>query len=355
MKKRNFFMELLKDASAGRAENINSSPLNIAGMNQAEEVGMQHLFGGNKHTFALPTKNNRAVLDTSSGFIGTDVIMDLLSLSNYLVLLKAGMRFYENLLPNISYPYPSLPSVGAKAENDAADDAALSFGSLSFTSKRIPGYVDISKQLIMQGGPDVERYVIQLIIAALASKFESYVLGKAAGSAIQPQGLFYRNTTGTDTKVNAVVPTRAAILAMEKTVDDNNALTGSPAFITSGSGARLLKTTPRESGHDRFLLEDGKMSDYPVFFSNNVPNDAGADGLGSGLVFGNFQDLIAVQFGGYNVTVDPFLLAISGKTRITINAFFDCKGGRGTQSTGAGTDADDYATSFARIAIKAAS
>jgi hypothetical protein len=94
------------------------------------------------------------------------------------------------------------------------------------------------------------------------------------------------------------------------------------------------------------------MNDFPVFFTGNVPFPVGADDQGFGLVFGAWQDLIINQFGGYHVTVDGTSQALRNVVRLTVTAYFDAKGARGTESTGEGTDADDYAYSFSRLAFK---
>ena len=40
---------------------------------------------------------------------------------------------------------------------------------------------------------------------------------------------------------------------------------------------------------------------------------------------GNFSDYVIAQWGGIDLTVDPYTKAADGKVRLVINAYFDAK------------------------------
>lgn len=44
-----------------------------------------------------------------------------------------------------------------------------------------------------------------------------------------------------------------------------------------------------------------------------------------GVIYGNFADYVIGQWGGIDLTVDPYTQAASGKVRLVINAYFDAK------------------------------
>ena len=44
-----------------------------------------------------------------------------------------------------------------------------------------------------------------------------------------------------------------------------------------------------------------------------------------GLILGNFNDLVIGQWGGIDLTVDPYTQAANGKIRLVVNAYFDAK------------------------------
>ena len=66
------------------------------------------------------------------------------------------------------------------------------------------------------------------------------------------------------------------------------------------------------------IFENGTVDGTPVYISNNMPGSIG-------LYYGDFSNLAIAQWGGIDLTVDPYTQAASGKIRLVINAFFDAK------------------------------
>ena len=133
-------------------------------------------------------------------------------------------------------------------------------------------------------------------------------------------------------------------------------------YLTNAKGRGLLKLAQKAGffdlslnlalGNSEPLLGDsGFMNDYRVFTTNSASGAAGEDGDGNLLVFGNWSDLVIGQWGGYDVTVDPYSIAKDGQVRLVINSYFDAKGLRGSTSTGTGSDKDDY-LNFASMAVR---
>jgi HK97 family phage major capsid protein len=145
------------------------------------------------------------------------------------------------------------------------------------------------------------------------------------------------------------------MVGLETAVDVSNALDGNLAYITNGTGRGILKSIDKGVANDtgEMLMTDGMLNGYPVLVTNSAATTAGDDDTGELLVFGNWADLCIAQWGGYDITVDPYTAAATNQVKIVINAYFDAKGLRGTATTGSGTAADDYAKSFASLAIKA--
>jgi hypothetical protein len=107
-----------------------------------------------------------------------------------------------------------------------------------------------------------------------------------------------------------------------------NADTGSLAFLTNSAVAAKLRSTAKVTGTDsRMLLEGSTLLDLPVHFSNNVPSNSdkgSSTGVCSGILFGNWEDLLVAQFGqGVDLIVDRFSLATTGLTRIVANSYVD--------------------------------
>lgn len=67
---------------------------------------------------------------------------------------------------------------------------------------------------------------------------------------------------------------------------------------------------------------DGKIT----AITSNVPSnlDKGSStGVCSAIICGDFQKSVLAQFGGMDVTIDPYTLARTGQVRIVANTFWD--------------------------------
>lgn len=354
MKRKLFLLSAIQSLIAG-SRDVEKNPLWIQGMDEMNRLGLAKTINDRQLPLVFP---QRSVLATgqSSGFVGEDVSLISGHLAEYSVLGLAGARYLTDLKFDAKVPAPSSFSVAWKGENTDAADSAGSASSVSFTPKRATGYMDVSRLLLQAGGPDNEQWLTDILLTKLAALVDSTVLGVAAGSTSQPQGMGYKITTGSDTKAAAVVPDFDTLLTLEKTVHDNNALppNGSGAYITSALGAQILKKKKVEEGFDTRLLQNGIANSYPVFATNAASDAAGSDAAGSLLVFGNFQDL-GIALWPTVITVDPFVRALAGIVRITVSMMVDVKGLRGSYKTDedpALTDADEYSYAFSSAAIK---
>ena len=79
----------------------------------------------------------------------------------------------------------------------------------------------------------------------------------------------------------------------------------------------VLKTTVKVAGAAKFIMENNEIEGYPVLCSSAVAS--------KGVVMGNFADYVIGQWGGIDLTVDPYTQAANGKVRLVINAYFDAK------------------------------
>jgi len=267
-----------------------------------------------------------------------------------LVLVQAGATYLTGLVGNVSIPAYAGTTCDWATEVQAVTETGGAFTEVNFTPKRLAAVIDVSKLFLAQDGVGAEKMLLDNISNAIARKLESSILGVAPLEANYPQGMGARITTVGATKA-VVTPTYADVLALETAVDTSNALAGNLAYITNSAGRGILKGIVQgPSGVGRFLLEDNEMNGYPVYVTNSCSSAAGAGSSGNLLVFGNWADLCITQWGGYDITVDPYTVAPEGQVRIVINAYFDAKGLRG-KADGTVSGYDYYANSFDSLAI----
>lgn len=252
------------------------------------------------------------VADHGQEIVAEDKLNILAPLRDKLVLSAAGANFMTGLVGNVSIPTYSGSTVGWAGEVDAAKDGAGTFGEVELSPKRLTAYVDISKQFLIQDSVSAEALLRKDIVDALSNKLESTILGAVAGDATKPAGLFAGVTADT------AAITFADILKMEQTLEEKN-VGGNINFIASPAAKAVLRTTAVGGTKSdlRMLMEGNEIDGISTLVTNGMTS--------KGLILGNFNDLVIGQWGGIDLTVDPYTQAANGKIRLVVNAYFDAK------------------------------
>ena len=227
-----------------------------------------------------------------------------------LVMAQAGATYMSGLVGNVSIPVYSGSNVGWAGEVDAATDGAGKFSEVNLEPKRLTAFIDISKQFLIQDSVSAEEMLKNDIVRAISNELEKTILGNVAGSNTKPAGVFNgvtADTTALDFK---------GIVDMEQALEDKN-VTGNLAFIVAPNVKATLKTTLKSTGVSGYLMEGGEVDGIPVYSTSACTS--------KGMVLGNFSDYVIGQWGGIDLTVDPYTQAASGKVRLVINAYFDAK------------------------------
>ena len=227
-----------------------------------------------------------------------------------LVMAQAGATYMSGLVGNVSIPVYSGSNVGWAGEVDAATDGAGKFSEVNLEPKRLTAFIDISKQFLIQDSVSAEEMLKNDIVRAISNELEKTILGNAAGSNTKPSGVFNGVTADT-----AALDFKG-IVAMEQALEDKN-VTGNLAFIVAPNVKATLKTTLKSAGVSGYLMEGGEVDGIPVYSTSACTS--------KGMVLGNFSDYVIGQWGGIDLTVDPYTQAASGKVRLVINAYFDAK------------------------------
>lgn len=234
-----------------------------------------------------------------------DAFVDVLR--NASSVMQAGATMLTGLSGNVKIPKKSAASSGGWfAEGSAAAESEMGITSITMVPRTVGAFTDVTRQLMMQGSPDVESLIRTDLAQALALAID---LGALAGTGSNGQPTGIRATSGINTKDFAATnPTFAEIVGMETEVATDNALLGNLAYIMNASMAGALKTTVKDAGSGQFVLQDGQINGYRAIVSNQV---AAGDAY-----FGNFSDLLIGMWGGLDILVDPYTASTTGTVRI---------------------------------------
>lgn len=261
------------------------------------------------------------------GVLVRDEYRDMIGLlRDQLVTRQLGATVLTGLTGNVAFPTHTQGAVSTwKQEVENLDKSNIKFGQAGMAPKRLGTYVDISKQLIIQSSIDIEAFVRNEITTSV-----NYAVDRAAiygdGQDNEPTGLL--NTPAIAKLVggaNGAIPNLATLVALESMVEVNNAATGRLGYLLSNKIKGTLKTQPVAEGTPLMVLADNNQLNGYQFVASNLVKDAakGTATAASAIVFGNWSDLIIGQWGGMDITTDPYTLARLGQVRITINTFWD--------------------------------
>lgn len=266
-------------------------------------------FGGQ---IQIPTSELRSTITVASegeDTVATDLydIIEPLRAKN--VLVQAGAKFLTGLVGDVQVPVMAGGNVTWEGETSNASDAGTSFSSVKLSPKRLTAYVDVSKQFLAQDSKSAENLIRQDLVNAINSKLESTILGNASGSTTQPAGLFYGQ------EVNKILAF-SGVTNLEADIEDANVI-GECKYIMSNKAKAAFRNMPKSAKSTELVMEGGQIDGTEVLNTSHVP--------GQGVAYGDWSNLAIGQWGGIDLTVDPYTKAAAGQVRLVINAYFDAK------------------------------
>lgn len=301
---------LLKAINAvANNQTIDEVALSVVEMGKEEMRKSGLSFGGQ---IQIPTSELRSTITVASegeDTVATDLYDILEPLRAKNVLVQAGAKFLTGLVGDVQVPIMAGGNVTWEGETSNASDAGTSFSSVKLSPKRLTAYVDISKQFLAQDSKSAEALIRQDLVNAINSKLESTILGNASGSTTQPAGLFYGQT------VNKILAF-SGVTNLEADIEDANVI-GECKYIMSNKAKAAFRNMPKSAKSTELVMEGGQIDGTEVLNTSHVP--------GQGVAYGDWSNLAIGQWGGIDLTVDPYTKAAAGQVRLVINAYFDAK------------------------------
>ena len=215
------------------------------------------------------------------------------ALRSQMVVGQAGATYLTGLTGNVAIPTIATgTAVGWVAEGAAPTEGQPVFGQISLTPKNLVGYVEMTRNLMLQSSPAVESVVQQDITNALAVGMDAAALA-GSGSSNQPTGILSTSGIGSVSFSSSGAPTFAEIVAIESEITADNAATTGMVYVTTPALNGYLKTATKDSGSGRFISEGGIVNGYECLHTSSV--------TANNVILGNFSDLIIAQFGAIEV------------------------------------------------------
>ena len=105
------------------------------------------------------------------------------------------------------------------------------------------------------------------------------------------------------------------VIDAEAELENNNV--NDYVYIVSPSTKAVLRSTSKDSGSGKFIMENGEIEGRKVYVSSVVTP--------KGLLVADMKDLVCAFWGGVSLTIDPFTYADEDCIRIVVNMYVDVK------------------------------
>lgn len=239
-------------------------------------------------------------------------------LRNKARVLQLGATVLSGLTGNIDIPRQTGQAqtfwVG---EGQDVGEGEATFDKVSLTMKTIGTYSKVTRQMLMQGTPDIDMIARADMIATMALGIDLAALS-GIGSSNQPLGI--SNTAGVGSVIGGVNGAQLSIdhlIDLETRVAEANADDASLSYLVNARTAGWLKKLKSTTG--QYLWTDnpmgrrdstpGSINGYPVARSQQVRNSltkGTAAAICSEIFFGAWSELLIGEWGVLEIVPNPF-------------------------------------------------
>jgi hypothetical protein len=249
-----------------------------------------------------------------AGFVPTVVPAAIEALRAPTVLEGLGTTVIRNATGNLQFPRVSTKATGIE-ETEVSQDASsgLDMDQLTLSPTRVAAQTTYSKQLILQGGAEVDRLISNELAQAMNAFIDDYAFDKIMAST----AVDVYNTADAALSATVANAMEAAVLAAGGNLAGSTYVMSPQAYLLS----KALAQVPDVNA----LWENGRFNMYNAVATPYLANDTlDATGAGGRMIFGNFaQGGILAYFGGIDLLVDPYSAAGTAQIKLHVNRFFD--------------------------------
>ena len=244
-----------------------------------------------------------------AGFVATSVPGVIDALRTPTMAERVGVTTINNATGNLKFPRVSVKATGAEETEVSADNASgLELDELTLSPIRVAANTKYSKQLILQGGAQVDAMIARELAAGINETIDKAVFAKAAASA------------GTIVDKASAALASSDVFAMQKAVLAAGGDLARCAFVGSPTAMTVVKGEAAVASVSA-LVEGNNIDGYTTYFTPNLVDDDASEGA---LLFGDFGlGMVMAFFGGIDLLVDPYSNAGTAQIALHVNKFYD--------------------------------
>lgn len=261
---------------------------------------------------------NYTIVDGVSGYVE--------ALREKSLALQLGAEYLSGLTGNFDVPRENAVYVpNWEGETDAAAESSPTLARAAFSPKRLAGFMDVSKQLIIQSAVGIEARLRNQILAGHAEALDKAAFN-GSGAADDPTGIL----NDSDVSVLAIgtdggAITKVLIETLVQTLEEAKGMNDNTRWIVSPILKRMLKNLAMDSGSGKFVWSDNAIDGIMAYATTHVPKNL-AKGSGTNLtasILGDMRNTMFGQWGGLEILPDQYTQAVSGMIRLVVNQYAD--------------------------------
>jgi len=282
-----------------------SQGLQLAGQIAIPSIALRALGDADEHS---------ATTGSGAGAVATNVPASIEALRAPTVIEQLGTTVIRNATGNLQFPRIATKASGTgEGEADANAASGLDMDSVTMTPERVSAKTTYTKQLILQGGAEIDR----LISNDLSAAMNAFVDDRAFDLILADTDVDVFNTADDALDAAMVYAMEAAVLAAGGNLANSAYVMSPKAYEVSKSEAAVASVSA--------LWDNGLFNNYRAVATPYLVNSTlDATGAGGNMIFGNFtQGLILAYFGGLDLLVDPYSGAGNAQITLHVNRFFD--------------------------------
>ena len=251
--------------------------------------------------------------EPGAGFVATEVPGAIDALRTPTMAERIGVTTINNAAANLQFPRVSTKAGAAEPttpNNEVGADAnsGLNMDTVTLSPKRVSNKTVWFKQLMLQGGPEVDALISRELAAGINEHIDKAVFAAAAaGAGDQVDGL------------NAAL-TYAQITGQQKAVLAAGGDLSRCSFVASPSAMSIVKGEAAIASI-KAVVEGNSIDGYTSYFTPNLVDSTADEGA---MLFGDYaQGMLLAFFGGIDLLVDPYSNAGTAQIALHVNKFYD--------------------------------
>lgn len=228
-------------------------------------------------------------------------------LYNDQVFKGLGIHMYTGA-PKGDYNFPVLGkgTVGFAKEIAAAAASGNTTTSVHLSPKRITGYVDISKQLLLQDTLGINNAIRADLYKAVADAIQNAIFDAEDKDDTRPAGLLH------GIEVSSVANFKD-LCELEADLQDVNF--DNIQYVVSNKAYAALRNMPKSTKTTQLVLENGNIDGVSVTRTGAVKDNK--------IVLADFSQAVMAVWSDAEIVVDEVSQAVNGCVRLVVSAYVD--------------------------------